>query len=77
VELVFWYKNHRGEEGYRRVMPRSIRFGSSQWHPTRQWLLLAFDLEKRADREFAMADIAEVIDAGNSVIVCEKQPEPA
>lgn len=57
---VFFYRNHRGEESLRRVVPISIRFGASQWHPQDQWLMKAFDLEKREDREFAMKDILRV-----------------
>ena len=63
----FLYRNHRGEEALRRVVPMSIRFGATEWHPKDQWLLRAFDLEKRAEREFAMADILRV--DGNSALV--------
>lgn len=67
MELIFWYKNHRGEEGYRRVRPISIRYGASEWHTEPQWLMRAHDLEKEAEREFAMADMRNTV--GNSVLL--------
>ena len=51
------YKNYRGEIADRRIIPKAIRFASTQWHPEEQWLLDAYDLDKRADRSFAMKDI--------------------
>lgn len=67
--ITFWYRNYKGEEGYRRVRPISIRFGVSDWHKEPQWLMLADDLGpsdaaatiKR--REFAMRDIRHVVNA--------------
>ncbi len=53
-ELTFWYRNYRGEEGPRRVRPLGLRYGTSQWHKEPQWLMIAIDLEKNAEREFAM-----------------------
>lgn len=61
AEIVFWYKNYAGVEGYRRVRPISIRFGVSDWHKEPQWLMLADDLEKGEQREFAMRDISDVV----------------
>lgn len=55
--LRFIYTNHRGETDQRTVIPMSVRFGSTKWHPKPQWLLKAFDLDKDAEREFAMGDI--------------------
>ena len=51
------YCNHRGETAIRTVVPLAIEFGATQWHPEPQWLLIAFDLEKQAERSFAMKDI--------------------
>ena len=55
--FVFTYRNYRGEVAERRVQPISVRFGTTEWHPQPGWLLRGFDLEKMAEREFAMADI--------------------
>lgn len=51
------YKNHRGEVSQRKILPVRIWFGESAWHPSPQWLLRAFDLGKREDRDFAIRDI--------------------
>jgi hypothetical protein len=59
--MVFWYKNYKGEEGYRRVRPVSIRFGTSEWHKEPQWFMLADDTENHKRREFAMRDISSVV----------------
>lgn len=47
------YTNHKGVRGFRWVIPLSWRFGTNQWYPEKQWLMNAYDLEKRAEREFA------------------------
>jgi predicted DNA-binding transcriptional regulator YafY len=52
------YCNYRGERSVRLIEPRAIRFGSNEWHPEPQWLLEALDVEKVAERTFAMKDIA-------------------
>lgn len=57
VGVSFSYTNHRNETALRFVRPLEIRFGSSQWHSQPQWLLKAYDLDKKALREFAMKDI--------------------
>ncbi len=66
MPLVFSYRNYRGEVSKRIVKPVSVRWGSTEWHPEPQWLLLAFDFEKQADREFAMNDISAA-DSGSDV----------
>lgn len=56
--IEFEYCNWEGRKAIRQARPISIRFGKSEWHPKPQWLLLAFDIDKEAEREFAMADMA-------------------
>lgn len=51
------YRNHRGEVSTRRIEPLQMWFGSTQWHPNRQWLLKAFDHDKQEWRDFAMTQI--------------------
>lgn len=51
------YKNYRGETALRQVIPIKIWFGGTDWHPESQWLLDAHDINKNADRTFAMKDI--------------------
>lgn len=60
-ELVFWYRNYKGEESYRRVRPLRIRYGTSEWHKEPQWLMLAYDLENDKEREFAMRDMSAFV----------------
>lgn len=51
------YTNYRGETAVRHVIPRKIWFGGTDWHHKKQWLLDAYDIDKKADRSFAMKDI--------------------
>ena len=53
------YTNHRGERAWRKILPHSISFDVSAWHNGYQWLLLAYDCDKNAEREFAMSSIHE------------------
>lgn len=55
VEIV--YTNWKGITAIRHIIPKDIFFGSTEWHQEEQWLLNAFDVEKQADRSFALKDI--------------------
>lgn len=55
----FNYKNWKGIEGKRRVIPLLPVYTSTKYHLEKQWLLIAFDLDKRAIRTFAIKDIEE------------------
>lgn len=57
--LKIRYKNYRGEVAERKILPKQIYFGSTEWHPEEQWLLEAYDLDKEANRTFALKDIQE------------------
>ncbi len=52
------YTNYRGETAMRIIVPKRIWFGATEWHPEPQWLLDALDVEKNADRSFALKDIS-------------------
>lgn len=56
-EVNILYVNYRGEKGWRRIRPLKIWFGSTEWHPERQWLIDAIDLDKQAERSFALKDV--------------------
>lgn len=56
-EVSILYTNYRGETAVRRIIPRKIWFGKTDWHPEDQWLLDAVDVEKGAERSFALKDI--------------------
>lgn len=51
------YTNYRGKKSERIIKPVSLWYGSTEWHTEEQWLLHAIDLEKDAERDFAMKDI--------------------
>ena len=51
------YRNYRGETAMRTVRPSRIWFGTTDWHPEPQWLMEAVDLDKGAERSFALRDI--------------------
>lgn len=54
--LRITYRNWRGEVSERNIVPQSVWFGATEWHPDPQWLLSALDTEKGAARDFALAD---------------------
>lgn len=51
------YTNHAGERSNRRIVPLQMTFKSTEWHPVAQWILDAMDVDKAAERSFAMKDI--------------------
>lgn len=48
------YTNYKGETSIRSIVPSSIDLGSNKWHERPQWLLTAYDMDKRAVRTFAL-----------------------
>lgn len=55
-EITMIYRNYRGEIAERTVTPLHIWWGTTDWHPEPGWLMTAFDHDKQADRDFALAD---------------------
>lgn len=55
------YVNWKGEAGQRDIIPIRVWFGSTNWHPEPQWFLEAWDVNKAARRDFAIADIGTAI----------------
>lgn len=55
--VIINYTNWKGVTGFRRIIPKKIFFGSTEWHKEEQWLLEAYDVDKNADRSFAIKDI--------------------
>lgn len=56
-KVIINYTNWKGLRGDRMVTPIAIHFDSTEYHPERQWILLAYDHAKDADRAFAIKDI--------------------
>jgi predicted DNA-binding transcriptional regulator YafY len=61
------YTNYRGETAIRRIIPREVRFISTEWHPEPQWVLEAYDLDRKAERSFAIKDINDWNPTGEPV----------
>ena len=59
--LTFDYVNWEGKRAVRTVMPIKIWYGHTEWHKKDQWLLKAHDIEKDADRDFAVKDILKFL----------------
>ncbi len=55
IEIL--YTNSRGDMKKRRIHPRRIFFGETNWHPHKQWVLEAFDVDQGSERVFALKDI--------------------
>jgi predicted DNA-binding transcriptional regulator YafY len=56
-QVKILYTNYKGETSLRTIVPIKIWFGSTDWHPSPQWLINAIDIQKEAERSFAMKDI--------------------
>ncbi len=51
------YTNYKGVTNVRSIIPIEILFGHTDWHKEDQWLMRAFDIQKNAERTFAVKDI--------------------
>ena len=56
--IRFTYTNWQGKTSERHATPVSIRWGNTPWHPLDGWLMLAYDHDKDAEREFALVDFS-------------------
>ena len=59
------YKNWRGEVADRHIEPIKLWYGATPYHKKEQWLLKAYDLDKQAERDFALQDISQWIEKPN------------
>lgn len=57
--VLFDYMNWKGNMSTRKVMPKYVHFGSTEWHKEEQWLLSAWDIDKNDARDFAIKDISK------------------
>lgn len=52
------YRNWEGVESVRRIVPLGkVCFESTEHHRKVQWLISAYDVDKQAERKFALNDI--------------------
>lgn len=59
--VTLTYTNWKGETAERAIIPRRVWWGSTEWHPEPQWLLTAFDVDKQAERDFALKDFCQPV----------------
>lgn len=59
--LKFDYINWEGKQAVRTVKPIEIWYGKTEWHPEEGWFLRAIDLDKKAERNFAIKDIIKFL----------------
>lgn len=59
--LTFDYINWEGKRGVRNVKPIKIWYGETQFHKEKQWFLKALDIDKNAERDFALKDIIKFL----------------
>lgn len=57
IKVTLDYTNYKGERKTYHIIPDKLLFISNKWHPEPQWLLKAWDLNKKDTRFFAMKDI--------------------
>tara|TARA_B110000977_G_scaffold189740_1_gene259671 strand:+ start:263 stop:475 length:213 start_codon:yes stop_codon:yes gene_type:complete len=50
------YMNYRGEDRLRSITPLRLYEGATEHHPEHQWLMVAWDHDKLAERTFALKD---------------------
>lgn len=53
------YTNYRGEIAMRTIVPISFYFGSTEYHKEEQWLVKLWDVERAAERIYALKEITE------------------
>lgn len=61
--VTLTYKNWKGEVADRLILPITIWYGTTEWHPEPQWFLKARDMEKHDERDFALVDFGNSRDA--------------
>ena len=59
--LKFKYKNWQGVVGVRNVKPIRVWYGKTEYHKGKQWFLKAQDLDKNAERDFALKDVIKFL----------------
>lgn len=53
------YTNYRGETAVRTIVPINFYFGSTEYHKEEQWLVKLWDVERAAERIYALKEITE------------------
>lgn len=58
--LTFTYTNWKNETAFRRVQARALAYKATSWHPEKQWILTAYDLDRESERDFALRDACDI-----------------
>ncbi|WAW11539.1 hypothetical protein vBAcePPAc_0162 [Aeromonas phage vB_AceP_PAc] len=74
-QTQFEYINYKGIKSTRNVIPMSLYFGATEFHPENQWLIVAYDLDRQCERTFALKDIVVGSFADNISQLSRKQHE--
>src|ERR1700704_3125980 len=53
------YTNWRNETAVRSIVPLEVYFGKTEYHPQEQWLLKVWDVERGAERVYALKEISQ------------------
>jgi len=61
IPIKVKYKNWQGQIGIRTIIPLPVHYGHTDFHSHDQWLLDVWDVEKDAQRTYALMDILEFI----------------
>jgi len=56
--VTFTYTNYKNITATRIVRPKLMYWGFTDYHKEVQWLLVAYDIDRKADRTFAMVSIS-------------------
>ena len=64
------YTNYEGKRALRRVMILELFMGQTEHHPKFQWLVKAYDVDKKALRDFALASIHSLQISKEKIIPC-------
>ena len=55
---VVKYINYRGESSHRAFIFKYMYFGKNSFHTNEQWLVVGFDIIKKATRTYALSDMS-------------------
>jgi len=55
--LQFKYTNYKGVTSIRKISPYKLWFGNTEFHTDDQWFIHGYDVDKCAERNFALRDV--------------------
>ena len=58
--ITFHYLNHQGKYGIRTVTPTGYRYGTSEYHKKPTHLIVGFDHDRQAEREYDLSLMSSV-----------------